>query len=94
MHTKTIWEILINCAHQKQTIAEKTLAGMLGIGVEDLPQAIEPVRDYCRDNDLLPLHALIVSEREARGEGMDEAHANRVGQLIFWIFDYEWESMP
>ena len=94
MYTKTIWEILIKCANNKQTISEKTLAGMLGIGIKDLPQAIEPVSNYCRENNLLPLHALIVSEKEALGEGADESHKNRVGQLFFWIFDVEWEPMP
>ncbi len=94
MHTATIWDILINCARTKQTISEKTMAGMLGIGREELPKALEPIRIYCREHDLLPLHALVVSDQEARGEDADDAHKNRMGQLYFWIFDYEWESLP
>ncbi len=92
MHTGTIWDVLINCAHAKQTISEKTLAGMLGIGLQELPQALEPIRLYCREHNLLPLHALVVSESEVDGEDVDEGHYNRLNQMYFWIFDYDWKS--
>ncbi len=94
MQTRTVWDILINCARKQQVISEKTLAGMLGIGREELQVTLEAISMHCREHNLLPLHALVVSESEADGEGGGAAHKNRLGQLYFWIFDYEWESLP
>ena len=56
---------------------------MLGIGREELRKALEPISIYCREQDLLPLHALVVSESELLGKDMDEGHKNRLGQLLF-----------
>lgn len=94
MQTSLIWDILVNCASTKQVIDEKTLLGMLGIGREELLQALEPIRAYCHENNLLPLYLLVVNEQEASGEGKDEQHINCLGQLYFWILNYDWESLP
>ena len=58
-----IWQILLGCAHNRQTITYQQLGRLLGYrGVGGIGKSLNPIMRYCAQNDLPPLTVLVVGK--------------------------------
>jgi len=93
--TIQIWQVLINLAHNRQTITYEKLAEIIGMGTMGVvvTQSLETLMSYCKNNNLPPLTILVVQKHSGiPGQGLttiEELNADREK-----VFNYEWLQLP
>lgn len=89
--TIQIWQVLINLAHNRQTITYEKLAEIIGMGTMGVvvTQSLETLMSHCKNNNLPPLTILVVQKHTGiPGQGlttMEELNSDREN-----VFNYEW----
>jgi len=89
--TIQIWQVLINLAHNRQTITYEKLAEIIGMGTMGVvvTQSLETLMSYCKNNNLPPLTILVVQKHTGiPGQGLttiEELNSDREN-----VFNYEW----
>lgn len=88
-----VWQILIGKAHNRQTITYIDLANMIGYSdAKPLPNILNYIMKYCKQNDLPPLTALVVNKKTgAPGSGLTtlrDLNADREE-----IFNFDWYAL-
>lgn len=95
--TSDVWDILTDTATKKTIIEDTKLAAELDIDMKKLSACLQQIRNHCVHHELLPLHALVVTREELegrlRGTEMDSAHKRRLGQLFYWVYDFDWKML-
>jgi len=83
-----IWSVLVLSAHNRQTITFEMLSKITGIPQQGLGQALFLIQDYCKQNNLPPLTALVVKSKTGLpGSGLPLADFPAALQKVF---SYNW----
>lgn len=84
-----IWQILIACAHQRQTLTYGNLAKILGFqGAGTLAPILGHLMYFCHQHNLPPLTVIVVNQETGLpGNGLVGANLNADREKVF---DYNW----
>jgi hypothetical protein len=89
----SIWDVLILKAKESETITYKVLAEQINVHHRALKHALEVIQDYCLENRLPHLTALVVNSVTGvpgAGNNLDDA---LLGAEYEKIFKYKWSEL-
>jgi len=86
-----IWSVLVGCAHNRQTITYKLLAGLIGMGAGTLSRPLGHVMRYCDGSDLPALTSLVVKKGGGKpGSGLETVPSGQMDKMREAVYRYEW----
>lgn len=84
-----IWAVLAWAAHNRQVLTYSILSKLTGVASVGLGQCLEPIHEYCLENNLPPLTILVVSsDTGLPSSGFKAAEDIPATQLQ--VFGYDW----
>ena len=84
-----LWSILALAATSRQVLTYAMIARLIGVVRPSLGDFLRPIQQYCTENQLPPLTALVVSEQTGLpGEGFIAAADVPAAQML--VFRHRW----
>jgi hypothetical protein len=84
-----LWSLLALAATSRQVLTYDIIARLTGVVRPSIGDFLRPIQQYCTENKLPPLTALVVSEQTGLpGEGFIAAHDVPLAQLQ--VFQHRW----
>lgn len=92
---KRAWDILIKIAREHCRTTYGELGKRLGTHAIACRFFLEHIQEYCRRNNLPPLHSLVVNKATGRpGEGCIVTRTGGIEDVHRGVFTHDWEATP
>ncbi len=87
-----IWQVLIAAAHEHRIVTSKTVADLIGVPAEGMPQPLDHLAQHCVRNGWPPITALVASGTTADAGGAADA-AETLAADRQRVFEHHWFGM-
>lgn len=89
-----VWPVLVDAAAKGITIPYEDVAFLISTNPLSVRLALSPIQDFCLDNHLPPLTALVVGKTSGRpGEGFIAWDADDLPSAYQTIFGFAWDGV-
>ena len=88
-----LWSILVLAARNRQVLTYSIVGTACGVPPPSLGDFLRPVQQYCTENNLPPLTAIIVSEKSGVPGGGCLVDSQDLPRAYIAIFEKDWPTV-
>lgn len=88
------WNVMIEYAQQGMTVTYKGLADAIGVHHRACRYFLDPIQNYCMEEDLPPLTSIVVNQEGKVGEGFIAWNKNDLEEGQSRVYHYNWFNYP